>query len=195
MVIALEHVLGQTPLDPDDLAGLKIQHITTQAQLNEYEQLNIVDGQQWGLRQTKKNILDEAFVRLLHKKMFGHVWKWAGTFRHSDKNIGVAWAQVGQRLNQLLGNVAYQMEHGAYPPDEIGVRFHHQLVWIHPFPNGNGRHARLMADLLAVKMGHERFSWGRANLVDAGQARETYIRALQAADQQQYEALMRFARG
>lgn len=120
MVIALECVLGQTPLDPDDLAGLKIKHITTQAQLNEYEQLNIVNGQQWGFRQTKRKTLDEAFVRLLHKKSSGK----SGSGRRlptQRQNIGVAWSHVRQCLNHLFGNVAHQMGHVSYPPDEISL--------------------------------------------------------------------------
>ena len=195
MVIELVPVDGQTPPDPDELAGIKPKHITTQAQLNEWEQQNIVSGEQWALKQAKKQILDEAFVRRLHKKMFGDTWKWAGTFRSSDKTIGIPWEQIAVGLDQLLKNTQAQIEFNAFGPDELALRFHRNLVWIHPFPNGNGRHARLMADLLAIKLGRARFSWGaNANLVAAGQARMNYTAALKAADQGQYAPLIEFGR-
>jgi fido (protein-threonine AMPylation protein) len=81
-----------------------------------------------------------------------------------------------------------------YPTDEIGVRFHHRLVFIHPFPQGNGRHARLAADLLIVSLGNTRFSWGSANLVEPAGARASYIRALRSADGHEIEPLLSFAR-
>jgi Fic-DOC domain mobile mystery protein B len=189
----LDYPPGATPLDADELACLIPKHITTQGQLNEWEQLNILHGEDWARRQ-RREILDEAFVRLLHKQMFGKTWTWAGSFRTSDKNIGIDWRQIGVRLRDLLDDVRYQIDNKTYSPDETAVRFHHRLVAIHPFPNGNGRHARLMADLLVGKLGQPRFTWGSRSLVEASDTRKRYIAALQAADNRDFAPLMAFAR-
>lgn len=184
---------GATPLDGDELASLIPGHITTQGELNEWEQLNIVQGEQWARKQ-RKDILTESFVRQLHKQMFGETWKWAGEFRKTDKNIGVDWLKIGVELKKLLDDTHYQIEHASYPSDEIAVRFHHRLVFIHPFPNGNGRHARLMADLLAERLGQPRFTWGSRSLIDESATRQRYIAALQAADARDIAPLLAFAR-
>ncbi len=193
MTVDLVYPPGATPLDPDERAGLIPGHITTQSELNEWEQLNIVQGENWARKQ-RKEILNEGFLRQLHQQLFGETWKWAGELRKSDKNIGVDWLKIGVELKKLLDDTRYQIEHASYPPDEIAVRFHHRLVAIHPFPNGNGRHARLMADLLVERLGHPRFTWGRQSLVDAGDTRKRYIAALQAADARDMTPLQAFAR-
>jgi len=187
---------GATPLDPDEAAGLIPTHISTQADLNAWEQLNIAQGDQWAARQTKRELLDEGFVRDLHKQMFDKTWRWAGSFRNSHKNIGVDWTQIAVKLRDLLDNTRYQITHQVFHADEIAVRFHHQLVWIHAFANGNGRHARLMADLLAMRLGRDRLSWGAgsASITSAGKLREQYIAGLRAADQGQITELLVFAR-
>ena len=193
MSMRLDYPPGATPLDADELSSLIPAHITTQGELNDWEQLNIVQGDGWARRQ-RKNILDEGFLRQLHKQMFGQTWRWAVAFRKSDKNIGVDWLTIGVELKKLLDDVHYQVTHGSLAPDEIAVRLHHRLVAIHPFPNGNGRHARLMADLLAQRLGQSRFSWGSRSLVDASDARQRYIAALQAADAGNIAPLIAFAR-
>ncbi len=193
MTVMLDYPPGATPLDADELASMIPRHITTQGDLNEWEQLNIVQGENWARRQ-RKEILNEAFLRQLHKQLFGETWTWAGEFRKSDKNIGVDWLNIGVELKKLLGDARYQVEHASYPPDEIAVRFHHRLVAIHPFPNGNGRHARLMADLLVEGLGRPRFTWGSRSLVDASVTRHGYIAALQAADARDIAPLLAFAR-
>lgn len=189
----IDYPPGATPLDADELACLIPDHIATQGELNEWEQLNIEQGVAWAQRQ-RKGILDEGFVRQLHQQMLGETWSWAGGFRTSDKNIGVEWQQVGVKLRDLLNDASYQIEHAAYPHDEIATRFHHRLVLIHPFPNGNGRHARLMADLLIQELGQPRFSWGSKNLSDESETRARYIEALQAADSGDIRLLMDFVR-
>lgn len=193
MTMEFDYPPGATPLDADELASLIPGHITTQAELNEWEQLNFAQGESWAQKQ-RKEILNEAFLRQLHKQMFGETWKWAGEFRKSDKNIGVDWLTIGVELKKLLDDANYQIEYASYPPDEIAVRFHHRLVAIHPFPNGNGRHARLMADLLAERLGQPRFTWGSRSLIDAGETRQDYIAALQAADARDIAPLLAFAR-
>jgi Fic-DOC domain mobile mystery protein B len=103
--------------------------------------------------------------------------EWAGQFRKTPRNIGVDACQIGPMLRQLLDDVRYWVEHQTYAPDEIAVRFHHRLVWIRPFPNGNGRSSRLAADLLITQLGSERFSWGSGNLVAIADLRKLRRRA------------------
>ncbi len=193
MAVDRDHPPGATPLDADELANLIPRHITTQSELNEWEQLNILQGEAWARKQ-RKDTLDVDFVRQLHREMFGETWRWAGEFRKSDKNIGVDWLKIGVELRQLLDDVRYQIDHATYAPDETAVRFHHRLVVIHPFPNGNGRHARLMADLLVERLSQPRFTWGSRSLVDTTDTRQRYIAALQAADARNYAPLIAFAR-
>ncbi len=191
-----QYTLGATPLDPDEAAGLLPLHITTQADLNAWEQANIVLGDRWAARQKKRNLLDEGFVRDLHRQMFDRTWQWAGSFRQSNKNIGVDWPQVSVKLRDLLDNTRYQIENHVFNEDEVAVRFHHQLVLIHAFPNGNGRHARLMADLLIMRLGRPRLTWGgaSASLTPVGAIRDRYLVALRLADQGQLDGLIEFAR-
>lgn len=196
--VNLDYPPGATPLDADELASLIPGHLTTQAELNEWEQLNIGEGDKWARKQ-RKEVLSEDFMRQLHRQMFGETWKWAGEFRKSDKNIGVDWLHIGVELRKLLDDVRYQIGHGSFPADEIAIRFHHRLVAIHAFPNGNGRHARMMADLLVERLGQPRFSWGSRglaehSLVDATPIRNAYIAALQAADARDIAPLLAFAR-
>lgn len=182
-----------TPLTPDERAQLIPTYITTRAQLNEAEQANIADTDLWAFRR-KRDVLDEAFLMNIHKRMLNGVWKWAGSVRQTERNIGIQPYRIGMELRQLLDDVRYWVEHKTFSPDEIAVRFHHRLVFIHPFPNGNGRHARLAADLLAVQLGQERFSWGSANLVAVDEARAAYVAALKAADNHDIKPLLAFAR-
>jgi Fic family protein len=97
-------------------------------------------------------------------------------------------------LSQLLSNTAYCLENPVHSAEEIAVHFHHQLVWLHPFPNGNGRHSRLMTDCLLKQRGLEPFSWGRANLIAANAVRGRYLQALRAADGGDYQPLQIFVR-
>lgn len=182
-----------TPLTPEETRQLILAYIAYRSELNEAEQENIARAQDWALGR-KRDPLTEKFIKELHRRMLGEVWKWAGKFRTSERNLGLPFYEIPTALRQLLADTNAWIEYKAYPPDEIAVRFHHRLVQIHPFPNGNGRHARLMADLLIMRLGTERFSWGRENLRDAGALRKRYIAALQAADQHDIRPLLAFAR-
>lgn len=184
---------GQTPLDEDEAAELKPSWIATRGDLNRAELENIAAAGAWARRKSvsESEILDEIYLKRLHARMFDRVWKWAGRYRTSAKSLGVDAAQIQQSVAQLIGNTSYWIEHETFSRDEIAVRFHHQLVSIHPFPNGNGRHARLAADLLVESLGSKRFSWGAAG-PDGSRAR--YIAALQAADNGDLEQLLIFAR-
>lgn len=183
-----------TPLEAEEREQLIPTYITNRAELNEVEQIGIADADRWAFARKRGNVLDEDFLTALHRRMFGEVWRWAGTFRASERNIGVDPLQIGVQLRQLVGDVRYWIEHGTYSPDEIAARFHHKLVWIHPFPNGNGRHARLAADLLVVRLGGTRFTWGSVNLVVAAETRRRYVQALRAADRHDIAPLLAFVR-
>lgn len=194
-MINFDYPDGATPLDPDEVEGLKLTHITTRSELDRWEQDNILEALHWLESTRPKDILNEQFIRKLHRKMFGNVWKWAGKFRLSDKNIGGPWHQVPIELKTLCNDVTVWIEVGQMPPDEMAARLHHRLVSIHPFSNGNGRHARLMADLLLENvLSQQKFTWGSRNLVKAGDVRSTYISALRAADGFNIHPLMEFAR-
>ncbi len=194
----LKYPPGATPLDPNELDGLIPDYISTQSELNKLEKANILEATTWAQGRSHKNILDVSFVYSLHKKMFANVWRWAGTQRRSDKNIGVNWAQISTRLVQLLDDVKYWIKDGnVYSWDEIGARFHYRLVAIHVFPNGNGRHARLLTDILMQSNGQEPFTWGLKpddSLDVEGTLRNEYIASLQAADGKDYSRLIKFAR-
>ena len=190
-----EYALGATPIDPDEALGLIPKHISTQADLNAWEEMNIVEGADWIARQKIIQGLNEGLVRELHSRMFKQTWQWAGTFRKSAKSIGIDWTQIAVALKNLLDNTVYQIENKTMSIDEIVVRFHHQLVLIHAFPNGNGRHARLMADALIMSLGGERFSWGgNTSIATQGTARQNYLSALRAADKGDIVPLMLFSR-
>lgn len=192
-MMKFEYPLGSTPLEHDELADLIPNHITTQEQLNAWEEKNILKALPWAFKQ--KEIVSTEFIRKLHKRMFNQTWKWAGQFRVSDKNIGVHWPQIAVKTKELCDDVQYQLNHESYSKDEIAIRFHHRLVWIHPFANGNGRLSRLMADLLITLQGQERFSWRmHQNLYKASAVCKEYIQALQLADRGDYTQLLLFAR-
>jgi len=187
-----------TPLEPGERNGLLQSWITHRKDLNEAEQENIVAGAAWARGRRRLPIdrmLTDDFVRTLHKRMFGEVWERAGTFRSTERNIGIQAYRIAVELTNLLGDVRYWVEHATFPPDEIAIRFHHRLVAIHPFPNGNGRHARLAADLLVEKLGRQPFSWGGGSLADVGELRARYVAALRFADNHDIGPLLAFARG
>jgi len=182
-----------TPLTPSERNGLIPSHVTTRAELNELEQRNILIADQWAF-QRRRDVLREPFLRNLHRRMFGQVWRWAGRYRTSERNIGIASYRVETEMRHLLDDMRYAIAHKSYAPGELAVRFHHRLGSVHPFPNGNGRWSRLSADLMAVRLGQPRFGWGRSNLQATGDVRRRYIDALRAADNHEIAPLLIFAR-
>jgi Fic-DOC domain mobile mystery protein B len=182
-----------TPLTPGEREGLIPTHVTLKGELNELEQKNIVEANGWAFER-KRNVFDEAFLRGLHRRMFNQVWRWAGNYRTTERNIGVAPHLIQPQLIQAIDDARYWVEHQSYESDELAVRFHHKVVLVHPFPNGNGRWSRLAADLLVTGQGCKRFSWGGGNLHLRGDARRTYIDALHAADNHDLGPLIKFAR-
>jgi len=197
MGLDFEYLPGQTPIDDDDQQGLRVPTISTRGELNEFEQLNIEQAVQWALsrRFRQEDILTERFVRDVHKRMFGTVWAWAGEFRKTDTNIGVDKWQIGAELRNLLDDTGYWITNDVYSPDDIALRFKHRIVSIHCFPNGNGRHSRLMADIIIEQVFRGKyFSWGSGDLCAQGNTRARYLRAVKAADRGEYTLLSEFAR-
>jgi Fic-DOC domain mobile mystery protein B len=184
---------ANTPLDPDEREGLIPAYITTRAELNEAEQENITEADQWAFRR-RRDVLSVDFLKALHRRMLRHVWRWAGEFRRTERNIGIAPHLIETELYRLVDDARYWVEHQTYARDELASRFHHRLVAIHPFPNGNGRHGRLAADLLIAQLGGRRFTWGGANLTEPAENRRRYVSALRAADRHDIRPLLEFAR-
>jgi Fic-DOC domain mobile mystery protein B len=188
---------GGTPIGADERETLLQTWITGRNDLNEAEQENIVKGAAWARRRRggkAVDMLSDAYVKRLHKQMFGEVWKWAGTYRQTERNIGIEAYRIIAEVPVLFDDIRYWVEHGTYLRDEIAVRLHHRLTQIHPFPNGNGRLARMIADLLIERLGGEPFSWGGGNFVDIGELRAQYIAALKAADGHDIAPLLGFVR-
>ena len=188
-----KYAKGATPLSPDEVHNLIPSHITTQKQLDEWEQYNIVQGSNWAFSRKRKDLLSIVFAKKLHKQMFNNTWLWAGTFRKRQTNIGIASIYIPQELKLLFDDVQFQLEHDSFPIREIGVRLHHRLVFIHPFPNGNGRFSRLMAELLMRHNNEASFSWGNCNLANDSETRGKYLFALREADNGDYTNLIKFA--
>ena len=188
---------GATPIDEDEKQALIPKHLQMQYELNEFENLNIAQAMPWAHQQ--QNLLKVGFLKKLHKRMFGQTWQWAGQFRKSQKNIGIEAYRIATELYQLCGDIEYQIQNRSFELDEIAIRFHHRLVFIHAFVNGNGRHARLACDLLIQHLGNTSFSWGsktynHSDLSSLNDMRRAYISALKSADRGDYEQLISFSR-
>lgn len=197
MGLELNYIEGQTPINDEEKEGLLISSITIREELDEFEQLNIERAIAWTLNRKfkKEDILSELFVKELHSRMFDSIWKWAGKFRTTNKNIGVDWSLISISLRQLLDDCNFWIENKTYPEDEIAVRFSHRLVSIHCFPNGNGRHSRLIADVIINHIFNQSvFSWGSYDLVKKGEVRKRYINAIRETDKGNIAPLLEFSR-
>ena len=153
-------------------------------------------AREWAIKNRTSAIemVSDEYIRKLHHKMFDETWKWAGQYRKTEKNIGVPFHEIPERLGVLFGDIRFWIDNITFSLDEIAIRFHHRLVFIHPFPNGNGRHGRLMADVLVMRLGGVAFSWGSKDLVKPGEARDEYLKALRAADHDDIQPLLKFSR-
>ena len=188
---------GSTPLDPDEAERLLPSHVTTQGELNAWEQLNIARADAWAISRRRRHsstILGIDFAVGLHRRMFDRTWTWAGMYRNSGKNLGVPAAAVRIALPQRLAEAAFWLAERTYELDEIAARLHYQLVVVHPWPNGNGRWSRLMADTLLHAERQPRFSWGGNDLDHATNARTNYLAALRAADNGDFSPLLALVR-
>lgn len=197
MGLEIDYVEGQTPIDEDEKEGLLIKTISTRGELDEFEQLNIQSAIEWSLRTkvNKNQFLTEDFLMLVHKKMFGEVWAWAGTKRKSNKNIGVDKTQISIEIKKLIDDCNFWIDHNSFSGEEIAIRFSHRLVKIHLFPNGNGRHSRLVADIMISKLFNKPvFSWGHSDLSKKNPIRKEYLDAIYRADNGDYESLIEFAK-
>ena len=173
-----------------------IPSLATKEELNEWERENILRAREWATRDrtSPNDMVSDKYIMILHQKMFDQTWKWAGQYRRTEKNIGVPFHEIPERLGVLVGDVRYWIENSTFSSDEIAVRFHYRLVSIHPFPNGNGRHARLISDILAMKLGRPPFTWGSIDLIRQGEARAKYLGTIRAADNGDIRSLLEFAR-
>lgn len=197
MGLELHYIYGQTPISEEEKEGLLIKTISTRGELDEFEQQNIESAIEWTIKQNfnVNKILTADFISEVHRQMFNKIWEWAGTFRKTNKNIGVDKFQIAQELRVLLDDCKYWIENETFSNDEIAIRFKHRLVKIHPFPNGNGRHSRLCADILISHVFKKKvFSWSGFNLINPGDSRKNYLEAIHKADQEDIEPLIRFAR-
>ncbi len=197
MGLNFEYIEGQTPLDEDEKEGLLLKTVSTRGELDEFEQANIQDAIEWSIKSkiNKDQLLSEDFILLVHKKMFGTIWEWAGTKRKTNKNIGVDKTQISVELQKLFDDCKFWIDNKTYNPEEIAIRFSHRLVKIHVFPNGNGRHSRLVADILISKVfNNPVFTWGRSDLTKKSTVRKVYLEAIYKADSNDYKPLIEFAR-
>lgn len=188
---------GATPLSPDEMEALIPAGITTRTQLNEFEQANIDRAAIWafGKKRNVSDILTVDFCNSLHRRMLSRVWGWAGEFRRHEVNVGnVDPLHIPVEYRKLMDDAAAWVEFSTYPPDELCMRLHRRMVWIHPYPNGNGRHSRMMADLVSRSLENPRFTWGSSNLVNPTETRTRYLQALRQADVNEFGPLVEFAR-
>lgn len=191
--------VGATPLDPDEMQGLLIDTVSTQAELNFAEQQSIIESSKWIFETNHKNILKDTFFKNLHKKMFQSVWLWAGKYRTTNKNIGVDPYKISTEIKKICDDCEYWIEHKTYDWNEIAARFHHKVVWIHPFANGNGRFSRILTDILLKKYQQPSLTWGRNtfpkdDFTDESNLRTEYILSLREADHKRFQKLIRFVR-
>lgn len=187
---------GQTPINEDEKEGLKVKSISTMGELDQFEQQNIEEAMSWfyGRSFRVEQVLEVAFIQSVHKRMFKHVWTWAGSFRLSEKNLGVPYYLIRQDVQALLDDCRFWISQETFPPEEIAIRFKHRLVSIHLFPNGNGRHSRLMGDILLKALDENKtFTWGQKTL-RRGEDRQTYLHTLRMADAGDIHPLVDFAK-
>jgi Fic-DOC domain mobile mystery protein B len=197
MGLNLKYIEGQTPLDEDEKEGLLIKTISTHGELDEFEQANIQQAIEWSIRNkfTKQEILTEGYILLVHRKMFNEVWDWAGRIRKTNKNIGIDKYQIPVEIKNIIDDCNYWIDNQVFEPDEIAVRFSHRIVQVHVFPNGNGRHSRLIADIFISNIFNKPvFTWGRNDLSKKGNFRKKYLEAIYKADDGIYQPLIEFSR-
>ncbi|MDR0428226.1 MAG: mobile mystery protein B [Dysgonamonadaceae bacterium] len=184
---------NSTPVNSDEICNLIPSHIQTQSELNLWEQNNIANAERKLFASKKPLNITSDFIKKVHKSMFCNTWKWAGKFRTVNTNIGIDRIKISVEIQLLCDDLAFWFGNNSYPLAETAVRFSHRLVCIHPFTNGNGRCSRLLADLIMVRKGFQRFSWGSKNLTEISEVRSKYIQALRAADNFDIESLLDFA--
>lgn len=190
---------GATPLADEDLADLIPVFVATRDDLNVVEFDNITKAMPWALNQARRGgparVLDYSFLFALHRQMFEDVWRWAGTQRRRDTNLGVDPSLITELTRRALDDAMWWHENNTFDVEERAVRIHHRLVTVHPFPNGNGRCTRLVADLYLTAIGEPIFTWGAGGTVDDNSdTRRAYLDALRAADVDDYAPLVVFAR-
>jgi len=191
--LKLRDIDGSTPIA--DCSGLIPGHITTQAQLNEWEKTNIIAAQKKYLARRRKYAFDSGFFRAVHRDMFDATWEWAGIFKKCNFNLGIDFHQVPVEMKKLSDDVKYWLKNETFGILEQSVRLHHRLVHIHAFQNGNGRHARLIQDIFLFNNEHPLPSWPSGEIIEKTDIRSRYIKALKSADKGGYLPLLKLIKG
>jgi Fic-DOC domain mobile mystery protein B len=195
MGLKLEPKFGDIELSPEEMDLLIPAHISNRKQLDQAEQYNIEEAIQWlfSLRKLDaEKLFSVEFQDLLHKKMFADVWKWAGKQRSKETNIGIKPRHISVERKKLNEDALFWFENNTWDPTEMALRFHHRLVQIHCYPNGNGRHARIIADIILERLyKKEQLIWAQTDLINESEGRRAYITALKAADKGDYSLLLK----
>ncbi|HXQ81690.1 MAG TPA: mobile mystery protein B [Opitutaceae bacterium] len=188
---------GSGPIAPKE-AALLLPSLSTRAQLDEIERLRINAARVWAMRGAvlrRGDLLTEAFVRDLHRRMFGGIWRGAGRYRTNEGGKGWEARRIPGGVRMFLDDAEGWIRFSTYPVHEAAVRLHHRLRSIQPWSNGNGRHARLLADIVVASQGEEPLTWGsRSDPAGSPRAGARYLDAIRAADSGGMERLVDFAR-
>ncbi len=182
---------GETPIDP---SGLKDRSIKTRTELNEVEAENIrkVYVKYLADRPTRKSApFDYQWLFKLHREMFHEVWVWAGKPRTHDVNLGVSWPNIQEQLWALLADLNEWQESLQMSLIEQSARLHYRAVWIHPFCNGNGRWARMLASIWLRLHSGPLLVWPEEHIEERSIIRDEYLATLYKADEGEFSPLIR----
>lgn len=196
-------IADETQLDGetagDDTSGLILTHLTTRTERNAAEAHIIslaYDKYIFEARRKKQGArwFTNEFICAVHRDMFGSIWDWAGKYRTDNLNIGVDWRLISEQIHLLCDDFLYwDSTTSTMTVLEVAARLQNRLTKIHPFRNGNGRHARLITDIFFYSRRHPLPEWPQTHLMSEGhQIRELYIAAMQKADQGDFSSLIRF---
>lgn len=183
---------GHTLVPDDELEHLKLSYIRTRGELNAAEQAGIARVYASRRRPTLDRLLDDLYLRRLHRRMYDQVWDWAGRYRLVDTNIGIDPPQIPAAVRDLVAGAKMWFDGG--DPSVEAVRLYHRLVFIHPFVNGNGRFSRLAAHFAGRALDIEPFTWGASLGLDTTTLRRRHLEALWAADAGDLDPLIVFSR-
>jgi Fic-DOC domain mobile mystery protein B len=185
---------GATPFDVD---GLRLTHLRTREAIYDAEAENILLAYQKYLRRRlspNRAWFTEGFVRQVHRDMLGAVWEWGGRYRETELTIGVPAHQIREEIAKLCDDRLFWDKDKNMPIIERAARLHARLAWIHPFRNGNGRHARLITDIFLYSHRHALPEWPHSELIQEGTPREEYLVAMKQADRGNFESLITFTK-
>jgi Fic-DOC domain mobile mystery protein B len=184
---------AEAPITAAETA-LLVPSLSTRSQLLEIEQMSIHAARLWAMRPRNLEageIFTEKFLIELHRRMFTGIWRGAGRYRKSIAATGWEPSRIAEGVRLFLDDADGWARYSTYPIHECAVRLHHRLISIRPWSNGNGRHARLMADVAVAAQGEAALTWGSRTA--PGSARTRYVEAIGAADGGDLGPLVEFA--